>query len=138
VGNTNVTRSLLYSFEPVTFTGARLTYAAIDQISLIIGVNNGRYYSDKTAAAGPDKTLEAGEAWFPAGMFSWSLQSYTGRDINKFGTTAPRTLRDTVATCGSPVGPKIYKGTVTFGVNRRRTSSWGSKAATITTMATPQ
>jgi hypothetical protein len=51
VGNTNVTRALLYSFEPVTLTGASLTYAAIDRISLIIGVNRRRTSSWGSKAA---------------------------------------------------------------------------------------
>ena len=60
-GNTNISRSLLYSFEPVTHTGVRLTYAVNDQINLIIGANNGWIYSDEVSA-GTGKTLEAGAA----------------------------------------------------------------------------
>jgi hypothetical protein len=96
-GNTNITRSLLYSFEPVTHTGARLTYAATDQLSLIIGANNGWIYSDEISA-GTGKTVEAGVAWTPSKAFSWTLQGYYGEDTNFRGTTSHHALIDTVAT----------------------------------------
>jgi hypothetical protein len=97
VGNTNITRSLLYSFEPVTHTGVRLTYAVNDQFSLIIGANNGWIYSDEISA-GTGKTLEAGAAWTPSKAFSWTLQGYYGEDTNFVGTTSHHSLIDTVAT----------------------------------------
>ena len=53
-GNTNVTRSLLYSFEPVTHTGVRLTFAANDQVNLTIGANNGFVTSDEDLRAQRD------------------------------------------------------------------------------------
>jgi hypothetical protein len=96
-GNTNITRSLLYSFEPVTHTGVRVTYALDDQINLIIGANNGWIYSDETAN-GTGKTLEAGAAWTPSKTFNWTLQGYFGEDVTFVGTTAHHTLLDTVAT----------------------------------------
>jgi hypothetical protein len=98
-GNTNITRSLLYSFEPVTHTGARLTYAATDQISLIVGANNGWIYSDENSAtAGPGKTLELGAAWAPSKAFSWTLQGYVGDDTNFAGERSRHLLVDTVVT----------------------------------------
>ncbi|HWW20622.1 MAG TPA: outer membrane beta-barrel protein [Steroidobacteraceae bacterium] len=97
VGNTNITRSLLYSFEPVTHTGVRLTYALNDQINLIVGANNGWIYSDEVSA-GTGKTLEAGVAWTPSKTFTWSLQGYTGEDTNFVGTTSHHSLIDTAAT----------------------------------------
>jgi hypothetical protein len=96
-GNTNITRSLLYSYEPVTHTGVRVTYAATDQISLIIGANNGWIYSDEVANR-TGKTLEAGAAWTPSKAFSWTLQGYYGEDTTFVGTTAHHALLDTVAT----------------------------------------
>jgi hypothetical protein len=96
-GNTNITRSLLYSYEPVTHTGVRVTYAASDKLSLIIGVNNGWIYSDEIAA-GSDKTLEAGVAWTPSKTLAWTLQGYFGRDVNFAHVTANHTLLDTVLT----------------------------------------
>jgi hypothetical protein len=97
VGNTNVSRSILYSYEPVTHTGARLTWAANGQVSFIVGLNNGWFYSDETSA-GPDKTLELGIALTPSKVFSWSLQGYTGRDVNKFALHTTQSLVDTVVT----------------------------------------
>ncbi len=96
-GDTNVTRSLLYSFEPVTHTGVRLTYAADSTLNLILGVNNGFVYSDETSAR-TDKTLEAGVAWTPNKMFSWTLGGYYGRDTNALGIPATQYIVDTVAT----------------------------------------
>lgn len=97
-GNTNITRSLLYSFEPVTHTGVRLTYAANSTVSLIVGVNNGWIYSDELAASG-GKTLEAGIAWTPSKAFSLAVQGYTGDDTNFAGVTnANHSLIDAVAT----------------------------------------
>jgi hypothetical protein len=96
-GNTNVTRSLLYSYEPVTHTGVRLTYAADSTLNLILGVNNGFVISDELSAR-TDKTLEAGAAWTPNKMFSWSLGGYYGRDSNALGIPASQYIIDTVAT----------------------------------------
>jgi hypothetical protein len=97
-GNTNITRSLLYSYEPVTHTGVRLTYAPSSTLSLIIGVNNGWIYSDELAASG-GKTLEAGIAWTPSKAFSLTVQGYTGDDTNFAGVRdANHSLIDAVAT----------------------------------------
>jgi hypothetical protein len=96
-GNTNVTRSLLYSFEPVTHTGVRLTFAANDQVNLTIGANNGFVTSDEESAR-TDKTLEAGIGWTPNKMFAWTLGGYYGRDTNAAGLPATQYLLDTVAT----------------------------------------
>jgi len=96
-GDTNVTRSLLYSFEPVTHTGVRLTYAADSTLNLIVGVNNGFVVSDETSAR-TDKTLEAGVAWTPNKMFAWTLGGYYGRDTNALGIPATQYIVDTVAT----------------------------------------
>jgi hypothetical protein len=97
-GNTNITRSLLYSYEPVTHTGARLTYAPTSTLSLIVGVNNGWIYSDELAASG-GKTLEAGLAWTPSKAFSLTVQGYTGDDTNFAGVRdANHSLIDGVAT----------------------------------------
>jgi putative OmpL-like beta-barrel porin-2 len=96
-GNTNVTRSLLYSFEPVTHTGVRLTYAADSTLNLILGVNNGFVTSDESSAR-TDKTLEAGIAWTPNKMFAWTLGGYYGRDTNALGIPATQFIVDTVAT----------------------------------------
>src|SRR5271165_809274 len=96
-GNTNVTRSLLYSFEPVTHTGVRLTWAADATLNLIIGANDGFAYSDEISAR-TDKTLELGAAWTPNKMFAWTLGGYYGRDTNSAGLPATQYLIDTVLT----------------------------------------
>jgi hypothetical protein len=96
-GNTNVTRSLLYSFEPVTHTGARLTWAASSEVNLTIGLNNGFVISDETSAR-TDKTLEAGIGWTPSKAFAWTLGGYYGRDTNNAGIPATQYLLDTVLT----------------------------------------
>ena len=81
--NSNTTRSILFAFEPVTHTGLRVTYAATDQLSLILGVNNGWTNSQDTAS-GPDKTLEAGLAYTPSKTLAWTLQGYYGRDSSNY------------------------------------------------------
>lgn len=83
VGNTNTTRSILWAFEPVTHTGFRATYAASDQVSLIVGVNNGWTNSQDTAD-GSDKTFEAGVSFTPSKALSWTLQGYYGRDNSAY------------------------------------------------------
>jgi hypothetical protein len=87
VNNTNVTRSLLFAAEPVTHTGVRATYAASDQLSLIVGVNNGWTNSQDTAD-GSDKTLEAGLSFTPSKALAWTLQGYYGRTYSLFATEA--------------------------------------------------
>lgn len=96
-GNTNVTRSLLYSFEPVTHTGVRLTWAASSVVNLTLGVNNGFVVSDETSAR-TDKTLEAGIGWTPSKTFAWTVGGYYGRDTNNAGLPATQYLFDTVLT----------------------------------------
>ena len=74
-GNTNVTRSLLFAYEPVTHTGVRLTYAVTDKASLIIGGNNG--WNAETNS--PDKTVELGVTLTPSKAFSFSGAGYYGK-----------------------------------------------------------
>ena len=81
--NTNTTRSILFAFEPVTHTGLRAAYAATDQLSLIVGVNNGWTNSQDTAE-GTDKTVEAGLAYTPSKALSWTLQGYYGRQASNY------------------------------------------------------
>jgi hypothetical protein len=95
--NTNTTRSILFAFEPVTNTGFRATYAANDQINLILGVNNGWTASEDTAA-GSGKTLEAGASYTPNKIFSGTAQVYYGRDNSNYGVVADIGLFDTVLT----------------------------------------
>jgi hypothetical protein len=113
VGNTNITRSLLFTYEPVTHTGVRLTYAASDTLSLIVGANNGWVYSDELAASG-GKTLEAGVAWTPSKAFSWTAQGYFGKDTNFAGVTSNHTLLDTVATWNATAALSLV-GSIDWG-----------------------
>ena len=94
--NSNTTRSILFAFEPVTHTGLRATYAATDQLSLIVGVNNGWNNSQDTAD-GPDKTVEAGLAYTPSKALSWTLQAYYGRDSGNYADADGHSIRTKLA-----------------------------------------
>jgi Putative beta-barrel porin-2, OmpL-like. bbp2 len=96
-GNVNVTRSILFAYEPVTHTGVRATFTVNDKLSLMAGVNNGWVYSDEPGN-GNDKTLEAGFTFAPSKAFSWAGAGYYGRDFNSSGTVTGHTLLDTVLT----------------------------------------
>jgi hypothetical protein len=85
--NNQVTRSLLFAGEPVTNTGFRFTYAATDQLNLILGVNNGWFSSEDTSTGG-DKTLEAGLAFTPSKTLAATAQVYFGRDDTNYGKSA--------------------------------------------------
>jgi hypothetical protein len=97
-GNTNVTRSLLFTFEPVTNTGVRATYAPSSALSLTLGVNNGWFNGGGETSLGPDKTLEAGLTVTPNKRVSWSLANYYGREPNLYGVNSSLELLDTVVT----------------------------------------
>lgn len=103
-GNTNVTRSILFNYEPVTHTGVRATYAVNSQLNLILGLNNG-WTGSQELSDGSDKTWEAGLAFTPNKVVSWTLQGYYGRDTLLWGTEPNDSsvkgellLLDTVAT----------------------------------------
>lgn len=96
-GNVNVSRSILFAYEPVTHTGIRATFAVGDTLSLIAGVNNGWIYSDEPGN-GDDKTLELGFSFAPSKVFTWAGAGYYGRDLNASGVATPHTLLDTVLT----------------------------------------
>jgi hypothetical protein len=126
-GNTNVTRSLLYSFEPVTHTGVRVTWAADSTLNVILGVNNGFVVSDESSAR-TDKTLEAGAAWTPNKMFSWSLGGYYGRDTNAAGVPAAQYIIDTVATWTATSALTV----VASGDIGSTNDAWGANTTTAT------
>jgi hypothetical protein len=118
INNTNTTRSLLFSYEPVTNTGLRVTYAATDTLNLILGVNNG-WTSSQDTADGPDKTLEAGIAYTPSKTLAWTLQGYYGRDKSNYvdengAIDAKIGLLDTVLTW-SATGALTLVGSVDYG-----------------------
>jgi hypothetical protein len=74
--DTNYSRSILFGYAiPFTHTGARLTYAASDQVSVIVGVNNGW---DQLQDANKQKTAELGLSFTPNKLFSLTAQGYSG------------------------------------------------------------
>ncbi|MGH8141706.1 MAG: outer membrane beta-barrel protein [Steroidobacteraceae bacterium] len=89
-GDTNVTRSILFSEEPLTHTGVRATYAVNSKLSLILGVNNGWISSGDETSTGPEKTLEAGLSLTANKMWSWALTNYYGRDTLAWGPAGLR------------------------------------------------
>lgn len=91
-GNTNFSRSLLFFAEPMTHTGLRATYAVNDQLTVIVGVNNGWNYTKVDSGS---KSGELGISLTPNKLFALTAQVYAGKDP-VYG--AQRTLIDTVAT----------------------------------------
>ena len=91
-GNTNFSRSLLFFAEPMTHTGLRATYAVTDELSVIVGIDNGWNYTKVNYGS---KTGELGISLTPNKLFSLTAQLYAGKDP-VYG--AERTLLDTVAT----------------------------------------
>lgn len=74
--DTNYSRSILFGYAiPFTHTGARLTYVASDELSLILGVNNGW---DQLLDQNKQKTVEFGVAFVPNKLFSLNVQGYSG------------------------------------------------------------
>ena len=77
--NTNYSRSILFGYAiPFTHTGARLTYAASDTVSLIAGINNGW---DQVADQNTGKTVELGVTAAPSKMFSFAGSFYGGKEL---------------------------------------------------------
>lgn len=81
--DTNYSRSILFGYAiPFTHTGARLTYAASDQVSVIVGVNNGW---DQLQDANKQKTGELGVSFTPNKVWSLAVQGYSG--VEQLSTT---------------------------------------------------
>jgi Putative beta-barrel porin-2, OmpL-like. bbp2 len=82
-----------------THTGARLTYAATDTVSLIVGVNNGW---DALKAANSGKTIELGGTYAPSKAFTLAASGYFGKEriagLVDVGPEGTRSLVDLVAT----------------------------------------
>lgn len=100
--DTNYSRSILFGYAiPFSHTGARLTYAASDQLSVIVGVNNGW---DQVQDANKQKTGELGLSFTPNKLFSLAIQGYSGVEqlsggaFIGAGTHGVRTLVDAVGT----------------------------------------
>ena len=100
--DTNYSRSILFGYAiPFTHTGVRLTYAASDQLSLIVGVNNGW---DQLQDQNKEKTGELGVSFTPNKLFALTVQGYSGVEQLSGGTFVGagrhgvRDLIDAVAT----------------------------------------
>jgi hypothetical protein len=93
-GNTNISRSLTFFAEPLTHTGVRATFAANDQVNLIIGVNNGW---NITSDNNNSKTVELGATFAPSKAVSLALNAYIGKEPVG-GGDGTRTLIDFVGT----------------------------------------
>jgi hypothetical protein len=132
-GNVNVTRSILFAYEPVTHTGIRGTFTVGDTLSLMAGVNNGWYYSNEPGD-GTDKTLEVGFSFAPSKMLTWAGAGYYGRDLNSSGVTTAHTLLDTVLTWNatsavSVVGSYDWGKVDNAGAAGSRAATWNGVAA---------
>src|SRR6266436_9555 len=100
--DTNYSRSILFGYAiPFSHTGVRLTYAASDQLSLIMGVNNGW---DQVQDQNKQKTAELGVSFVPNKLFSLAAQGYSGVEqlaggtFIGAGTHGVRSLIDAVGT----------------------------------------
>ena len=100
--DTNYSRSILFGYAiPFAHTGVRLTYAASDQLSLIVGVNNGW---DQLQDQNKQKTAELGVSFVPSKLFSLAVQGYSGVEqlaggtFIGAGTHGVRSLIDAVGT----------------------------------------
>lgn len=98
--NTNYSRSILFGYAiPFTHTGARVSYAPTDTLTLIGGVNQGWDALKDTNTA---KTAELGVAFAPNKQFTLGAQGYTGKEriggLVGTGLEGSRNLVDLVAT----------------------------------------
>src|SRR6202521_5081582 len=76
--DTNYSRSILFGYAiAFSHTGARLTYAASDVVSVIVGINNGW---DQLKDENKQKTVELGVSVTPNKVFSMSAQGYSGKE----------------------------------------------------------
>ena len=98
----NYSRSILFGYAiPFSHTGARLTYAATDQVTVIVGVDNGW---DQLQDANKQKTAELGVSFTPNKVFSLAVQGYSGVEqlsggtFIGAGTHGVRSLVDAVGT----------------------------------------
>lgn len=98
--NPNYSRSILFGYAiPFTHTGARVSYAATDTLTLIGGVNQGWDALKDTNSA---KTAELGVTFAPIKGFTLGAQGYTGKErvggLVGIGVEGTRNLIDLVAT----------------------------------------
>lgn len=76
--DTNFSRSILFGYAiPFTHTGVRATIAATDQLSFVVGVNNGWDDLKDTNTA---KTVELGVSFAPMKTLTFLAQGYFGKE----------------------------------------------------------
>lgn len=98
--NPNYSHSILFGYAiPFSHTGARLSYAATDTLTLMAGVNNGW---DALKDTNGSKTLELGVLFSPTKTFTLGAQGYSGKErvggLINTGPEGTRNLIDLVAT----------------------------------------
>lgn len=96
--NLNFSRSILFGYAiPFTHTGARMTYAVSNKLSLIAGINNG-WDVLKESASDDKKTIELGFSAPAIGPVALAGSYYGGKEPGNAGVTGLRNLLDLVAT----------------------------------------
>jgi len=100
--NNNFSRSILFGAIPFTHTGARVTFAVSDTVSLIAGINNGW---DQISSASKSKTGEFGVTLNPIKPLNITISDYVGNASTIVGggsytgeTTGARNSANVVAT----------------------------------------
>jgi len=98
--DSNYSRSILFGYAiPFTHTGARVSYAASDTLTLFGGINNGWDDLKDTNSA---KSFELGGSYSPSKQFSLSLMDHSGKErvggLVGTGPEGERNLVDAVAT----------------------------------------
>ncbi len=98
--NPNYSRSILFGYAiPFTHTGARVSYAASDTLTLIGGINNGWDALKDTNSA---KTFELGGSFAPSKQVSFIVMNHNGKErvggLIGTGPEGTRNLIDVVAT----------------------------------------
>jgi hypothetical protein len=96
--NSNFSRSMLFGAIPFTHTGVRLSYAADDTATLMVGVNNGW---DQVTDANKSKTLELGVTLTPIKPLSITLSDYVGKESAAPGGATPTAVLGTSAPQGT-------------------------------------
>jgi hypothetical protein len=76
--NANYSRSLLFGSVPFTHTGVRATFAAMDMMNVIVGLNNGW---DQLTDNNRNKTVELGLTVTPIKPLSLALSYYSGKEL---------------------------------------------------------
>lgn len=94
--NMNYSRSWLFGYGPFTHTGARMTYAVNDKMSLIAGINNGWDRFKASADSNESKTIELSASTTPIKSLTAALTYYGGKETGLAGVTGMRHFGDLV------------------------------------------